>query len=329
MADIGYIYDTTNQYLIDGSQQVAPDGTLQRFDLAPVKISGTNAGALTAGNMQTAAATPIGQAMGATAQQRKMTPFSMTPPVFPEQKIGLNEAMIRMGGATLGAADRGNMAAMSAQAQQYGAIQDYNRAAELARFSNEQEQYNAGLMAYQKAQKNANGTKDPTSMLGSIVVNDAINRAMPMIDGFSTGVIGTLISQIPGTDGKNLTRLLDSVKANAGFDKLQNMRDNSPTGGALGQVSERELNFLQSVFGSLNQDQSAGQLKYNLQLFQFVYNTLIHGFGGHGYAPPPGSEALIQELRGIIGNRQMTGGASQAIEVDAQTQSDIDTYANM
>ena len=39
------------------------------------------------------------------------------------------------------------------------------------------------------------------------------------------------------------------------------MRDASPTGGALGQVSERELGYLQSVLGSLEQSQTADELR--------------------------------------------------------------------
>ena len=45
---------------------------------------------------------------------------------------------------------------------------------------------------------------------------------------------------------KQITALtyLDQIKANSGFKELQEMRDASPTGGALGQVSERELDLL-------------------------------------------------------------------------------------
>jgi hypothetical protein len=70
---------------------------------------------------------------------------------------------------------------------------------------------------------------------------------------------------IPGTPAKNVRRLIDSVRANIGFEELNNLRMQSPTGGALGQVTERELQFLQSVLGSLEQDQSPAQLKRNLE----------------------------------------------------------------
>jgi len=254
-----------------------------------------------------------------TDQQRKMTPFSMTAPSFPDQKIGMNEALIRMGGKTYGGALQGNF--LTPMTDEFGAIQDYNRAAELAQFNAEADQYNKGLEAYQKAQEaSKNNQRDPSALMSSIVVNDSISRALPLISNFSAGV-GSWLSIIPATDARDLKGLIDTMKANAGFDKLQAMREASPTGGALGQVSERELAFLQNVFGNMETDQSPAQLKYNMQLFQYVYNTLIHGVGNHPYQPPAGSEAVLSQLGAIMPSAQ--GG------LDPQTQSDIDTYANM
>ncbi len=91
---------------------------------------------------------------------------------------------------------------------------------------------------------------------------------------------------IPGSDAQKVKNLLATVKGNIGFDKLQAMRDASPTGGALGQVSERELTFLQSVFGSLEQDQNAEDLRYNLGVLRYIYNSIIHGEGNHAYQMP-------------------------------------------
>jgi hypothetical protein len=92
------------------------------------------------------------------------------------------------------------------------------------------------------------------------------------------------------------------------------MRDASPTGGALGQVSERELSFLQSVFGSLDQTQSAEELTYNIQLLQYVYNSIIHGEGGHPFPRP------------VYGAG--AGGGTAGSGIDSQLQQDIDKYAN-
>lgn len=266
-----------------------------------------------------------------TDQQRKMSPFSMTPPSFPQdQKIGLNEALIRMGGKTYGGALQGNF--ITPMTDEFGAIQDYNRAVELAKFNAEADQYNKGLEAYQKAQKAKGKGKgvDSTAMLGSIVVNDAISRALPLVSNWSSGV-GSVFSVLPATDATNLEKLLDTVKANAGFDKLNAMRQASPTGGALGQVSDKEIRFLQSVYGSLDQEQRPAQLKRTLETFQWAYNTMIHGLNGHPYPIPEGMD--IQPLldamytaKGLpipqLGQAPAQGG------VDPQTQASIDEYAN-
>ena len=60
-------------------------------------------------------------------------------------------------------------------------------------------------------------------------------------------------------------RVVDGIKANVGFQQLQQMRYESPTGGALGQVAVQELNFLQSALGSLDTAQDPTQLVDNLK----------------------------------------------------------------
>ena len=82
---------------------------------------------------------------------------------------------------------------------------------------------------------------------------------------FLTGYTGSIANSIPGTEAHDIWNTLNTIKANLGFDKLQAMRDASPTGGALGQVSEMENKLLQSVWGSIEQSQSAAQLVANLQ----------------------------------------------------------------
>jgi hypothetical protein len=98
----------------------------------------------------------------------------------------------------------------------------------------------------------------------AVVVQD-IDRAIDMTGLMTTGIIGSLSGAIPGTPAHDLAKVLDGIKANIGFDKLQAMRDASPTGGALGQVTERENTLLQSVLGSLEQSQTEGQFVTNLR----------------------------------------------------------------
>lgn len=95
------------------------------------------------------------------------------------------------------------------------------------------------------------------------VVNRSIDKAVKQIGAFTTG-FGSLLGAVPGTPAHDLVNTLNTIKANIGFDKLAEMRANSPTGGALGQVSEFENRLLQSVRGALEPSQSSEQLKANL-----------------------------------------------------------------
>jgi hypothetical protein len=107
-------------------------------------------------------------------------------------------------------------------------------------------------------------------------VQDQIETAKKQIDkGIlpNTGFFGTLFSGVGGTTQYDLNQTLDMIKANIGFDKLQEMRANSPTGGALGNVSDFEDKLLQAVRGSLQQGQTGAQLKEHLD----TISTLIDG----------------------------------------------------
>tara|TARA_R110002074_G_scaffold206266_1_gene374762 strand:- start:46 stop:1101 length:1056 start_codon:yes stop_codon:yes gene_type:complete len=138
------------------------------------------------------------------------------------------------------------------------------------------------LAAFKEQLGRTTGPKDTS---GADVTNNAIGRALPLIGDFTTG-FGAYLKGIPGTDAKVLNNLLETVKANIGFDKLQAMREASPTGGALGQVSNQELSALQGVFGNLDQANNASELKYNLKLLQNIYNNIVHGEGNHSFPHP-------------------------------------------
>ena len=103
------------------------------------------------------------------------------------------------------------------------------------------------------------------------LVDQAIDKALTQIDWSTVGFVGDWSKVIPGTPAFNLKETLATIQANIGFDKLQSMRENSPSGGALGQVSDFENKLLQAVRGSLAQGQTADQLKANLaQVKQYL-----------------------------------------------------------
>lgn len=108
------------------------------------------------------------------------------------------------------------------------------------------------------------------------VVMNFVDEVYPTINGFNTGITGKATANIPGTDAYNLERKIDTIKANVGFSALQAMRAASPTGGALGQVSEMENRLLQATLGSLDIGQSPEQLRANLEKVKKHFTNLIN-----------------------------------------------------
>jgi len=95
---------------------------------------------------------------------------------------------------------------------------------------------------------------------------EAATRQLMNHEGLSgiTGKRGAL-PDIPGTDAANARAKLETLKSQVGFSVLQAMRNASPTGGALGQVSDRENTMLQNNLAALNTAQSKEEFKAQLQ----------------------------------------------------------------
>lgn len=102
-----------------------------------------------------------------------------------------------------------------------------------------------------------------------------VSAAATLVSGPTTGLVGKGASFIPGTDAYNLNQRLLTIKANLGFDRLQQMRDASPTGGALGQVAVQELQALQATIGSLELGQDKKELINNLNKIEHHYSNWI------------------------------------------------------
>lgn len=101
----------------------------------------------------------------------------------------------------------------------------------------------------------------------------SIDKALDLISPWSAGY-GSALSFLPESDAGKLKNLLTEIRARVGFDNLQEMRDNSPTGGALGQVSTMENQLLQAVEGTLDPAQS-DQLRENLQIIKDLYPQVM------------------------------------------------------
>ena len=105
-----------------------------------------------------------------------------------------------------------------------------------------------------------------------------IEDVRKLATGANMGRSGDIYSALNAEgDANALRHKLKTIQSNIGFDKLMKMKSESPTGGALGAVSERELGDLQAVLGYLNTDQSPEQLESNLNKVEGFYKKLASG----------------------------------------------------
>jgi len=94
------------------------------------------------------------------------------------------------------------------------------------------------------------------------------------------GISGKAASVIPGTNRKSMESVLETIKANIGFDRLQQMREASPTGGALGQVAVQELVALQATLGNLSLDQEPEQFYKTVKEIEKHYDNMLQVIDG-------------------------------------------------
>ena len=82
-----------------------------------------------------------------------------------------------------------------------------------------------------------------------------------------SGISGLVYGRTPAItkDARAAQALYDSIVARGGFQELQNMRASSPTGGALGNVSNQEGQYLRDAFAPINRTQDTADLSRSLK----------------------------------------------------------------
>jgi hypothetical protein len=115
------------------------------------------------------------------------------------------------------------------------------------------------------------------------VAKDTIKEIEPQVNKYTTGWGGLQLAKVAGTPAYNFASALDTLKSNIAFGALVQMREASKTGGALGQVSDREGQLLQSSLGALNQGQSPEAFKTQLKKIMESldrWNSAVEKYGG-------------------------------------------------
>jgi hypothetical protein len=94
----------------------------------------------------------------------------------------------------------------------------------------------------------------------------AIGDIRRIYEGWSpaTGFAGSILQWIEGSDAADVRKLVKTLQGNIAFKTLADMKAASPTGGALGAVSERELDMLAAAMGSIDPGLSHFLFKGNL-----------------------------------------------------------------
>lgn len=133
-----------------------------------------------------------------------------------------------------------------------------------------------------------------------------------------SNITGPVMGRVPNITGQatNAQAHLDTLKAQIGVEVLNAMRAASKTGGAVGQVTEKEWPILQNQLGALQQSQTTGQFKQNLQVVQTTLRRMQDNariayeqtYGAVNFAPPQGASNLspteqqeLQQLRARYG----------------------------
>lgn len=114
----------------------------------------------------------------------------------------------------------------------------------------------------------ASKVTDASRVLG--VIDDMLSLAPESM----AGAVGqAALSGVPWTDYQALETKTNTLRANTAFDRLQKMRDSSKTGGALGQVSEKELALLQDNLAALKP--TSKTFRQDLEVIKRAYQRII------------------------------------------------------
>jgi hypothetical protein len=135
------------------------------------------------------------------------------------------------------------------------------------------------------------------------VVTSAAQRARDAAKQRAFGHVGQgVVSNLPWTDAAEVARQVEVLKSTAKVENLTAMRAASPTGGALGSVTEKEADMLAAKSGAL--DPNSPNFERDLDDYELTLLQVVHGpqegarifsetrSGGGQTVPPPAGGRL-------------------------------------
>jgi hypothetical protein len=145
-------------------------------------------------------------------------------------------------------------------------------------------------------------------------VKDKIDEAIANT-GYTSAGLASATSVVGMTPANTLKGALETIRSNIGFSELQKMRDESPTGGALGQVAVQELNYLQAALGSLDQSQKPEVLIANLKKIKNIldrYEKIRVNAFERDYGRKPDIQRLLRDPGAVEEKAAAAGATPQA-----------------
>lgn len=118
-----------------------------------------------------------------------------------------------------------------------------------------------------------------TVAANSEIVGLNVSRALPYFTDAKAGVLMQNLRSgmklIAGSDAANAEDAIKEIKNKVSIDALQQMRASSPTGGAMGNVSDRDIELLQSALGRLETNRDPQRMVEDLNYITKEYNRIV------------------------------------------------------
>ena len=114
---------------------------------------------------------------------------------------------------------------------------------------------------------------------------NTVEKALSDVSGWTTG-FGSVFAFLPATPAKDLQEAIETLNATQGFKELFDMRQASTTGGALGNVSNKEIELLYRAWTSLQTKQSTERMRTNL-------NEVLERFERVKFLTQAGADGLL------------------------------------
>jgi hypothetical protein len=124
----------------------------------------------------------------------------------------------------------------------------------------------------------AAASRDSKRNTSTDVITGAAEEARKLVGGYSTGLVGQALSPIGITDAAEVRRQVEVLKSIGSIESLTAMRRESPTGGALGAITDRENAMLAAAVGALDPTAGPERFRKALDNYELTLLQIVHGY---------------------------------------------------